>query len=149
MLDDATGAGVCVIDLDTVMPGLTLYDLGDMVRTMTSPAKEDERDLSKVTMRLPMFEALVRGYLSSAAGFLTPDERRVLVLASKLITFEIGIRFLSDFLQGDTYYKVQRTHHNLDRCRTQFKLIESIEQQQDRMQHFLERSDLGECGNLL
>jgi aminoglycoside phosphotransferase (APT) family kinase protein len=133
MLDDATGEGICVIDLDTVMPGLALYDFGDMVRTTTSPAKEDERDLSKVAMQFPMFEALVRGYLGSAGDFLTKAEKQHLAFSGKLITFEIGIRFLTDYLAGDTYFKVHREGHNLDRCRTQFKLVESIEQQEDRM----------------
>jgi hypothetical protein len=138
MLDDATGEGICVIDLDTVMPGLALYDFGDMVRTTTSPAKEDERDLSKVTMQFPMFEALVRGYLASAGDFLTQGERQHLAFSGKLITFEIGIRFLTDFLAGDTYFKVHREGHNLDRCRTQFKLVESIEQQEARMNKLVE-----------
>jgi hypothetical protein len=138
MLDDATGEGICVIDLDTVMPGLVLYDVGDMVRTTTSPVKEDERDLSKVTMQFPMFEALMRGYLSSAAGFLTPAEKKFLPFSGKLITFEIGLRFLTDFLAGDTYFKVHRDGHNLDRCRTQFKLVESIEQQEEKMNQLVE-----------
>lgn len=133
LLDDATGEGICVIDLDTVMPGLALYDFGDMVRTTTSPAMEDERDLSSVTMQFPMFEALVRGYLTSAGDFLTKAEKLYLAFSGKLITFEIGIRFLTDYLEGDTYFKVHRDSHNLDRCRTQFKLLESIEQQEDRM----------------
>jgi Ser/Thr protein kinase RdoA (MazF antagonist) len=133
MLDDSTGEGICVIDLDTVMPGLTLYDFGDMVRTATSPAAEDERDLSKVTMQFPMFEALLRGYLASAGAFLTKDEISYLAFSGKLITFEMGIRFLADYLAGDTYYKVHRDGHNLDRCRTQFKLVESIEQQEAKM----------------
>jgi Ser/Thr protein kinase RdoA (MazF antagonist) len=133
MLDDATGEGICVIDLDTVMPGLALYDFGDMVRTTTSPAKEDERDLSKVVMQFPMFEALIRGYLPAAGGFLTPAEKKLLPFSGKLITFEIGIRFLTDYLAGDTYFKVHRDGHNLDRCRTQFKLVESIEQQEPEM----------------
>ena len=138
LLDDATGEGICVIDLDTVMPGLALYDFGDMVRTTTSPAKEDERDLSKVTMQFPMFEALARGYLSSAAEFLTPAEKKFLPFSGKLITFEIGIRFLTDFLAGDVYFKVHREGHNLDRCRTQFKLVESIEQQEETMNQLVE-----------
>ena len=133
MFDDATGEGLCVVDLDTVMPGLALYDFGDMVRTATSPAHEDERDLSKVTMQFPMFEALARGYLSAAGSFLTEVEKQHLVFAGKLITFEQGIRFLTDYLSGDTYYKVHRNAHNLDRCRTQFKLIQSIEQQEEKM----------------
>ena len=134
MLDDATGEGICVVDLDTVMPGLAPYDFGDMVRTTTSPTEEDEQDLSKVTMQFPMFEALVRGYLSSAGSFLSRDERKLLAVSGKLITFEIGIRFLTDHLCGDTYFKIHRDGHNLDRCRTQFKLLQSIEQQQDRME---------------
>jgi len=138
MLDDATGEGVCVIDLDTVMPGLVLYDFGDMVRTSTSPAREDERDLSKVKMQFPMFEALVRGYLQSAGNFLTAAERAHLVAAGKIITFEIGIRFLTDFLEGDAYFKIHRENHNLDRCRTQFKLVESIEQQESEMTRLVE-----------
>lgn len=133
MLDEATGEGICVIDLDTVMPGLALHDFGDMVRTTTSPAEEDERDLSKVTMQFPMFEALVRGYLTSAGSFLTEAEKHHLVFSSKSITFEQGIRFLTDYLAGDTYYKVHHEGHNLDRCRTQFKLLESIEKQEERM----------------
>jgi hypothetical protein len=138
MIDDATGKWVCVIDLDTVMPGLVHYDFGDMVRTTTSLAKEDERDLSKVGMQFPMFEALVRGYLSTATDFLTPLEKKFLPFAGKLITFEIGLRFLTDFLEGDQYFKVHRKNHNLDRCRTQFKLVESIGQQEDAMSKLLE-----------
>ena len=133
MLDDVTGEGLCVIDLDTAMPGLALYDFGDMVRTATSPAAEDERDLSKVDLQFPMFEALVRGYLSSAGGFLSKQEKMHLVTAGKVITYEQGIRFLGDYLAGDTYYKVHREGHNLDRTRTQFKLIESMEQQEVQM----------------
>jgi aminoglycoside phosphotransferase (APT) family kinase protein len=138
MLDDVTGEAVCVIDLDTVMPGLALYDFGDMVRTTTSPTAEDERDLSKVQMQFPMFRALVRGYLASATGFLTAAERRHLAFSGKLITFEIGLRFLTDFLAGDTYFKVHREGHNLDRCRTQFKLVESIEQHEEQMNRLVE-----------
>jgi hypothetical protein len=133
MLDDVTGEGICIIDLDTVMPGLALHDFGDMVRTATSPTKEDEQDLSKVTMQFSMFEAIVRGYLASAGEFLTKAEKQHLVFSGKLMTFEQGIRFLTDYLQGDAYYKVSRDEHNLDRCRTQFKLLESIEQQEERM----------------
>ena len=144
MLDDVTGEGICVVDLDTLMPGLALYDFGDMVRTTTSPAKEDECDLTRVKMQFPMFEALVRGYLVSAGDFLTPPEKKLLAFSGKLITFEIGIRFLTDFLAGDTYFKVHRDGHNLDRCRTQFKLVESIEQQEEQMDaliEFVERQD--------
>jgi aminoglycoside phosphotransferase (APT) family kinase protein len=133
MLDDATHEGLCVIDLDTVMPGLALYDFGDMVRTATNPALEDERDLAKVRMVFPMYEALVRGYLAAAGHFLNKVERQHLAFSGKLITLEIGLRFLADFLAGDVYFKVHRDGHNLDRCRTQFKLVESIESQEPAM----------------
>ena len=138
MIDDVTGEGLCVIDLDTVMPGLAPYDFGDQVRTGTSPAKEDERDLSKVQMQMPLFEALARGYLSGAGDILTKAEKDSLVFAGKLITFEIGIRFLADYLDGDTYFKTHREGHNLDRARTQFKLIESIERQEEAMVKLVE-----------
>jgi aminoglycoside phosphotransferase (APT) family kinase protein len=137
MLDVATGEGVCVIDLDTVMTGLVPYDFGDMVRTTTSPAKEDERDLSRVKMQFPMFEALARGYLTTA-DFLTKAEKQHLAVAGKLITFEIGLRFLTDYLAGDNYFKIHREGHNLDRCRTQFKLVESIEEQEETMNELIE-----------
>jgi hypothetical protein len=140
LLDDVTQEGVCVIDLDTVMPGSALYDFGDLVRTSTSPAAEDETDLTKVTMQMPMFAALVRGYLASARGFLTPREKELLPFAGKLITFEIGLRFLTDWLEGDTYFKIKRPTHNLDRCRTQFKLVASIEEQLPVMREIVERA---------
>ncbi len=138
LLDDDTGEGICVIDLDTVMPGLVHYDFGDMVRTTTSTAQEDERDLAKVTMQFPMFEALVRGYLASTGNFLTKAEKQFLAFSGKLITFEIGVRFLTDYLAGDTYFKVHREGQNLDRCRTQFKLVQSIEQQEEKMERLIE-----------
>jgi aminoglycoside phosphotransferase (APT) family kinase protein len=144
LLDDATGEAICVIDLDTVMPGLALYDFGDMVRTATSPAMEDERNLDKVTMQFPMFEALLRGYLSSAGSFLSRAEKMHLAVAGKVIAFEQGLRFLSDFLSGDAYYKIHRDGHNLDRCRTQFKLVESLEQQEEEMKRLVNgQVDLG------
>lgn len=137
MLDDTTGEGVCVIDLDTVMPGLVLYDFGDMVRTFTSPAAEDERDLSKTTMLIERFEALVKGYAHGAGDFLTSAEREQLVFSAKLIPLIIGMRFLTDFLDGDNYFKVHRDGHNLDRCRTQFRLVESVCEQQEKMEEIV------------
>ena len=133
MLDDETGAGICVIDLDTVMPGLALYDFGDMVRTATSPALEDEPDVSKVKMQMPMFEALVKGYLHGTGEMLTAEEIEQIPFSGKLITLTIGIRFLTDYLEGDKYFKVHRDGHNLDRCRTQIALVSSIESQHDAM----------------
>jgi aminoglycoside phosphotransferase (APT) family kinase protein len=138
MIDDATETGICVIDLDTVMPGLALYDFGDMVRTATSPAAEDETDLSKVRMQMPMFEALVRGYLATAGGFLNEAEKAHLAFSGKLISLEIGIRFLTDHLEGDVYFKIKRPGHNLDRCRTQLALAASIESQEEEMRRFVD-----------
>jgi hypothetical protein len=105
-----------------------------MVRTTTSPTEEDERDLSKVGLRLPMYEALLQGYLSSAGSFLAPFERETLCLGGKFITLVIGVRFLTDFLNGDKYFRIHREGQNLDRCRTQFKLVESIEAQESELQ---------------
>ena len=137
MLDVETGKEICVVDLDTVMPGCALYDFGDMVRTTTSPTLEDERDLSKVRMQMPMFKKLAEGYLSTAGKFLTPAEKSFVAFSGKLITFTIGLRFLTDYLNGDTYFRVHRSGHNLDRARTQFKLVESIERQEETMQKFV------------
>ena len=141
MLDSATGEAFCVVDLDTVMPGLALYDFGDMVRTTTSPTVEDELDLRKVRLHLPMFEALARGYLSAAGRFLNPAEKSFIAFSGKLITFTIGLRFLTDYLSGDTYFRVHRPAHNLDRCRTQFKLIESIQEQEEALEKLVQRLD--------
>jgi aminoglycoside phosphotransferase (APT) family kinase protein len=139
MLDTKTGQAMCVVDLDTVMPGCALYDFGDMVRTTTSPTLEDERDLSKVKMQMPMFKKLAEGYLSTAGLFLPKAERSLIAFSGKLITFEIGLRFLTDFLSGDTYFRIHRPGHNLDRCRTQFSLVKSIERQEEAMQKFVDK----------
>ena len=122
LLDERTGKGICVIDLETVMPGLAPYDFGDMVRTMSCRAAEDERDLSLVRVEMEMFEAVARGYLSAAGSFLTNAEKAKLVEAGRVITLEQGIRFLTDYLEGDRYFKVHRAGHNLDRARAQFRL---------------------------
>jgi hypothetical protein len=138
LLDETTGEAICVVDLDTVMPGLAPCDFGDLVRSATSPSMEDEPDLSKVEMRFPFFEALVRGYLSAAGGFLTKAEIDLLATSGKVITYELGLRFLTDYLMGDIYFKVHRDGHNLDRCRMQFKLVESIERQEEKMSRLVE-----------
>jgi hypothetical protein len=138
MLDQHTHQGVCVIDLDTVMPGLSLYDFGDMVRTATSPTEEDERELSRIEMRLPIFDMLVRGFARETHAFLTPMEKQHLAFSGKLITFEQMIRFLTDHLAGDTYYKIHRENHNLDRCRTQMALVQSIMAQEESMNRLVE-----------
>ena len=133
LIDEAGGGGICVIDLDTTMPGLPHYDFGDMLRTGTSPAAEDEKDLSKVGMRFGMFEALLRGYLSTAGKFLNDEEKELLPFSGILLTLETGIRFLTDYLEGDVYFKTHRPGHNLDRCRTQIKLVQSMEEAMPRM----------------
>jgi aminoglycoside phosphotransferase (APT) family kinase protein len=133
MIDDETNEGICVIDLDTVMPGLALYDFGDIMRTTLTPTEEDETDLSKVGMEMPRFEAILRGYLTTAAKFLNPTEVKHLVFSGKMITLMIGTRFLTDHLAGDTYFKVHRENHNLDRARTQFKLVQSITENEEQM----------------
>ena len=117
-----------VIDLDTTMPGSALYDFGDMVRTSSAAAAEDEKDLSKVYSKKEYFEALVKGYLSQAK-FLTETEKENLAFSGRLITLTIGIRFLTDYLAGDTYFRTAYDDHNLVRCRTQFKMVESMEAQ--------------------
>jgi hypothetical protein len=137
MLDDATGRGICVIDLDTVMPGLALYDFGDMCRTATANAAEDEQDLSKVYSRLDMFEAIAKGYCRGAK-FLTPGEKEELAFSARLITMTIGIRFLTDYLQGDVYFHIKRPGHNVDRCRTQLKMVQSMEDQADKMEAIIQ-----------
>ncbi len=140
LFDENTGEGLCIIDLDTVMPGLTLYDFGDLVRSGANPASEDERDLSKVHVSLPIFEALVNGYLQSAKLLLTPAERRQLVRSAQVITFEIGLRFLTDYLAGDVYFKVRHPGHNLDRTRVMFHLIQSMEEHEAEMQAIVDRA---------
>lgn len=121
-----TGRALCVVDLDTMMPGTALHDFGDLVRSTVSPAAEDEPDLTRVSVRIPWFRALVEGYLSEAGEVLTPDERRLLVFAGRLITLEQAVRFLTDHLNGDRYYRTERAGQNLDRARTQFRLFERL-----------------------
>lgn len=134
LLHQESGETVCVVDLDTVMPGLLAYDFGDMVRTATCDAAEDETDLSLIHMEMEIFAGLARGYIQATDGFLTSKEKDHLVTGGLFITFLIGVRFLTDYLCGDTYFKIDRPQHNLDRCRTQFKLVESIELQRAQME---------------
>ena len=140
LLDAATGKGVCVIDLDTVMPGLAAYDFGDSIRFGANTAAEDEKDLSKVTLSLEMFEAFVRGYLSEAGKAMGQRERELLPMGAKLMTLECGMCFLADYLNGDKYFKVHREGHNLDRARTQFKLVRSMEENWDAMMEIVKNA---------
>jgi hypothetical protein len=134
MIDDESGEGICVIDLDTLMPGLALYDFGDMVRTSTCRAAEDTLQLESVGVKRKFFERLATGYLSEASEFLTSCERDHLVFAGKLITLIIGTRFLTDHLAGDVYFKIHRPGHNLDRCRTQLRMVDSILRQEGELE---------------
>ena len=133
LLDAKTGEGVCVIDLDTVMPGLAAYDFGDSIRFGANTAAEDEKDLDKVQLSLTMYEAFVRGYLGEAGGVMGQRERELLPMGAKLMTLECGMRFLADHLNGDKYFRIHREGHNLDRARTQFKLVRCMEENWDAM----------------
>ena len=138
LIDDETGKGLCVIDLDTVMPGLVADDFGDLVRTSSSFAREDERNLSKVVVELPIFEALVIGYLSASGSFLTDSEVDSLIVGSKLMTYEQALRFLADHLAGDTYFRIHREAHNLDRARVQIALLDSIVAHENEMRSIVD-----------
>ena len=122
-----TGRALCMIDLDTVKPGAVHFDFGDCVRSAANPAGEDAEDLDAVRFDRRLYEALARGYLAEAGGFLTPRERELLPASPAVITYELGIRFLTDHLAGDRYFRVRFPGHNLRRARVQFRLLEAIE----------------------
>lgn len=142
MIDDKTGEGICVIDLDTVMPGLSLYDFGDSIRFGANPADEDEKDLTKVWMELELYEQFTRGFIETAGSSLTKTELEYMPFSAKIMTYECGIRFLTDHLNGDTYFKIHREGHNLDRTRTQFKLVADMEVKFDEMRKIVEKYGL-------
>ncbi len=133
LFDADSKEALCIIDLDTVMPGLSHYDFGDSIRFGASTGAEDETDLSKVEMDLTLFEAFAKGYLEGCGGSLTEKEIEMLPMGAKLMTYECGIRFLTDYLEGDVYFKIHRENHNLDRARTQFKLVADMEKKWDEM----------------
>jgi len=137
LLDAVTGAPLCVVDLDTVMPGLVLYDFGDLVRSATSPTAEDDEDLSRVGVRRPLFEALAQGFLDAVGGTLRTTERALLVYGAQLIILEQAIRFLTDYLEGDRYYRITRPEHNLIRCRAQFKLFTTVTEARAELESLL------------
>ncbi len=139
MLDSKTDEGLCVVDLDTVMPGIILNDFGDMVRTFTSPAEEDEQDTQKVFVRMDIYKEMVKGYLSALNNILTGDELNNLALGAKIIVYEQAIRFLTDYIEGDVYYKTEYPEHNLIRAKNQFALLASIEKNFDEMQNIIEK----------
>lgn len=133
MFDNKTGKAICIVDLDTVMPGLSLYDFGDAIRYGANTAAEDEKDVSKVSIDLNLYEKYVKGYLSTAGKSLTEKEIEYLPFSAKLLTFECGMRFLADYLNGDVYFATAYPEHNLDRCHTQFALVADIEKNFDKM----------------
>lgn len=139
MMDRATGEGICVIDLDTVMPGSVLADFGDSIRFGASSAAEDETDLSKVYCRLDMFEAFAKGFIEGLEGSLSASEIRALPMGALILTYETGIRFLSDYLDGDVYFRTAYPDHNLDRARNQFKLVSDMEAKLEEMQKIVEK----------
>lgn len=139
MIDDTTGEALCVIDLDTIMPGASVFDYGDSIRFGANTAEEDERDLSKVSLSLPLFEIYTKGFLEGCEGSLTETEISMLPMGAKLMTLECGMRFLTDYLQGDTYFKIHREKQNLDRCRTQFALVADMEAKWSEMEAIVKR----------
>ncbi len=133
MFDNDTNEAICIVDLDTVMPGSALYDFGDAIRFGASTAAEDEKDLSKVSMDINLYEKYVKGYLSTAGKSLNEKEIEYLPFSAKLLTLECGMRFLADYIDGDIYFGTAYPEHNLDRCRTQFKLVADMESKMDEM----------------
>ena len=139
MIDDATGKGTCIVDLDTVKPGLIHYDFGDCLRSCCNPAGEESRDLSKVYFDLDLCDAIVRGYMAYGRQFLSEADRHYLFDAIRLIAFELGLRFFADFIAGDVYFKTHYDGQNLNRARVQLKLAESIETREKLIRAVLEK----------
>lgn len=133
MMDNKTGKGICVIDLDTTMPGLAMYDFGDSIRFGASTGAEDEKDLDKISCSMELFDVFTKGFIEGCDGKLTSKEIELLPMGAKIMTYECGMRFLADYLQNDIYFKTSRPEHNLDRARTQFKLVADMEKKWDEM----------------
>lgn len=138
LVDANSGQGICVIDLDTVMPGSLLYDFGDLIRMGTATAAEDETDLERVTVDIDLFAWLAHGYLDAVRDILTPREWELLAFGGRLITYEQAIRFLGDYLRGDVYYKIRYPRHNLDRARNQIKMLQEMERQRGAMEGIIQ-----------
>ena len=139
MLDKDTREPVCVVDLDTIMPGYSVNDFGDSIRFGASTAAEDEKDLSKVHFDIKLFETYTKGFLKGCGGTLTEGEVALLPEGAKMMTLECGMRFLTDYIDGDTYFKTSYADHNLVRCRTQFRLVKEMEEQWDEMKRIVEQ----------
>ncbi len=130
---------LCIIDLDTVMPGLVHYDFGDAIRTAANTGKEDEPDLTKISVNMPIFEAFTRGFLEELKEILTPEEKKWLSLSARFMAYIMGLRFLTDYLEGDVYYKIHDPDHNRVRARSQFRLVEEMEKRKEEMQEIVIR----------
>ncbi len=139
LVDKQSGEGICVIDLDTTMPGLSINDFGDSIRFGANHSAEDEKDLSKVNFDIELYECYTRGFLEGAAGSLTPGELEYMPWGARLMTLECGMRFLTDYLEGDHYFRTHYAGQNLDRCRTQFKLVQDMEQQFEEMKAIIKK----------
>ena len=139
LFDKDTGKGLCIIDLDTIMPGLAANDFGDSIRFGASTAEEDEQDLDKVHFDISLYEMYVKGYLEMAKDVLTSAEIESLPWGARLMTLECGMRFLADFLQGDVYFKTAYPEHNLVRARTQFRLVKEMEEQFEEMNRIVKK----------
>ncbi|MBD5458557.1 MAG: aminoglycoside phosphotransferase family protein [Lachnospiraceae bacterium] len=139
LFDESSRKALCIVDLDTVMPGLSHYDFGDSIRFGASTGEEDEKDLSRIELDLYLYEVFTKGYLEGCGGRLTDKEIEMLPMGAKLMTYECGIRFLADYLEGDIYFKIHREGHNLDRARTQFKLVADMEAKWDDMRAIVEK----------
>lgn len=137
LFDADTGKGLCIIDLDTIMPGLAANDFGDSIRFGAATAEEDERNLDLMHFDISLYELYVKGYLEATEGVLTPEEIESLPWGARLMTLECGMRFLTDYLEGDTYFKTAYPEHNLVRARTQFRLVDEMEQQFEKMQEIV------------
>lgn len=139
MIDNVTGKAICVIDLDTVMPGLAVNDFGDSIRFGASTGAEDEQDLDRIWCDLNLFDLYTKGFIEGCAGSLTETELKMLPMGAKVMTYECGMRFLADYLEGDVYFKIHREGQNLDRARTQFKLVADMEEKWDKMAEIVEK----------
>ena len=139
LFDTNTGEALCVVDLDTIMPGYSVNDFGDSIRFGATTALEDETDLSKVNFDISLYELYVKGFIEGAKGGLTEGELEMLPIGAIMMTFECGMRFLADYLNGDTYFRIHRPSHNLDRCRNQFKLVSDMESQLDAMRAIVKK----------
>lgn len=149
LFDKTTKESLCIVDLDTVMPGLSLYDFGDAIRFGANTAAEDEKDVSKVSLDLGLYEQYVRGFLTSAGESLVSEEVRLLPFSAKMMTLECGMRFLTDYIDGDVYFKIHYPDHNLVRCHTQFALVKDIELKYDEMMKITEKAYGEICGKAL